>query len=118
MHDGFWVETLPYPGAKELGQAFKDAHKGQDSVSVGLPYASVQIVAKAIEKAGSYESAKVRDAVFGGSFKGTVMGDVTFDAGGICETPLLGLQWMDGKRVPIWPQVGNTLKWIPAWDKR
>jgi len=118
IHDGFWVETLPYPGAKELGQKFRDAHDGQDSVSVGLPYASVQVVAMAIEKAGSYESAKVRDAVFGGTFKGTVMGDVTFDAAGICNTPMLAMQWMDGKRIPIWPSVGNTLLWMPPWDER
>jgi branched-chain amino acid transport system substrate-binding protein len=125
LHDGFWVETLPYPGDAELGQKFRDAHNGQDSVSVGLPYASVQVVAMAIEKAGSYESAKVRDAVFGGTFKGTVMGDLTFDAAGICDTPLLAMQWMNvqangvgAQRIPIWPQVGNTLQWMPPWDQR
>jgi branched-chain amino acid transport system substrate-binding protein len=118
IHDGFWVETLPYPGAADLGKKFRDAHNGQDSVSVGLPYASVQVVKMAIEKANSFESVKVRDAVFSGSFKGTVMGDITFDSAGIAETPLLAMQWMDGKRIPIWPSVGNTLKWIPPWNQR
>jgi branched-chain amino acid transport system substrate-binding protein len=118
IHDGFWVETLPYTGAKELGQKFRDTHNGQDSVSVGLPYASVQVVVQAIEKAGSYESAKVRDEVFGGTFNGTVMGDLTFTEKGICTTPLLALQWMDGKRIPVWPNVGNKLLWLPPWDQR
>jgi branched-chain amino acid transport system substrate-binding protein len=121
MHDGFWVESLPFTGAKELGQAFRDAHNGQDSVSVGLPYASVQVVARAIEKANSFESAKVRDAVFGSTFKDTVVGDISFNwngNSGIGFTPLLGLQWMDGKRIPIWPDVGNKLQWIPPWNQR
>jgi len=125
LHDGFWVETLPYPGAKELGQKFRDDHKGQDSVSVGLPYASVQVVAMAIERAGSWEASKVKAVIFGGSFKGTVMGDVSFDAAGICDTPMLAMQWMNvgangvgAQRIPIIPKVGNTLKWVPPWDQR
>jgi branched-chain amino acid transport system substrate-binding protein len=118
IHDGFWVETLPNPGAAELGQKFRDAHDGKDSVSVGLPYASVQVVVQAIERAGSYEAAKVRDEVFNGSFTGTVMGDLIFDADGICEVPLLALQWMDGERIPVWPDVGNTLQWMPPWNER
>ena len=36
----------------------------------------------AIEKAGSFKSAKVRDAIFGGEFKGTMMGDVKYNAAG------------------------------------
>ena len=112
------METLPNPGAAELGQKFRDAHDGKDSVSVGLPYASVQVVVQAIERAGSYEAAKVRDEVFNGSFTGTVMGDLIFDADGICEVPLLALQWMDGERIPVWPDVGNTLQWMPPWNER
>jgi len=119
IHDGFWADILPYPGAKELGDKFKAAHNGVDSVSIGLPYASVQIVAQAIEKAGSYDSIKVRDAVRGGTFKGTTMGDVTFDAEGICVTPLLAMQWIDGKRMQVWPQVSSyTLQWMPPWNAR
>ncbi len=35
-HDGFWSESFPYPGAKELGAAFTAAHDGATSVSIGL----------------------------------------------------------------------------------
>ena len=80
-HDGFWSEQLGYPGAKELGEAYKADHDGLDSVSIGLFYANVQIMAQAIEKAGSTDPAAVRDAVFGATFAGTTMGDVTYDAG-------------------------------------
>jgi len=118
MHDGFWAETLPYPGAKELGQAFRDAHDGQDSVSIGLPYANVQILAQAIERTGTLDSAKIRDEIFGGVFEGTVMGDITYDDAGLAFTSMLGLQWMDGQRMPVWPPGAFDLQWVPAWDQR
>jgi branched-chain amino acid transport system substrate-binding protein len=119
-HDGFWSEELPYTGAQELGQVYKEAHDGIDSVSIGLYYAAVQIMAAAIEKAGSTEPAAVRDAVFNGSFPGTVIGDVKYDELGVSDIPPLGLQWMDGKRVIIYPTdlATGTLQWFIAWDKR
>jgi branched-chain amino acid transport system substrate-binding protein len=119
IHDGFWAETLPYPGAAELGQKFKDSHGGLDSVSIGLSYANVQIMAQAIEKAGSLNPAKVRDVVYGGSFPGTVNGDVKYDADGTSFTPLLALQWWEGKRMPVYPAIPNwQLKWLPPWSER
>ncbi len=119
VHDGLWAGTLGYPGAKELSDQFKATHGGGDSVTIGLPYASVQVVAMAIERAGSYDSTRVRDTVRGGAFKGTVMGDLDFSADGICVTPLLALQWWNGQRMPVWPQVSTwQLEWMPAWDRR
>jgi branched-chain amino acid transport system substrate-binding protein len=119
-HDGFWSETLPYPGAKELGQAFRDAHNGTDSVSIGLYYAAVQILATAIERAGSTDPAKVRDQVFNGKFPGTVIGDVQYDAKGVSDIPPLGLQWLNQKRVPCYPQslATGTMEWFVPWDNR
>ncbi len=117
-HDAFWSETLPYPGAKELGQAFKDSHNGTDTVSAGLPYASVQITAQAIERAGVFEAAAVRDEVFGGTFTDTVYGDCVFSEAGICDTPMLALQWKGGQRVIVFPDVGNKLELFKPWDAR
>ena len=119
-HDGFWSEDLPYTGAKELGQAYKDAHNGIDSVSIGLYYASVQIMAAAIEKAGSTDPAAVKGQVFNGTFKGTTMGDVTYDAKGVSDISPLGLEWVNQKRVVVYPENMATgkLQWFVAWDKR
>ncbi len=96
------------PGAKELGAAFTASHDGATSVSIGLPYASAQILFTAIERAGVFEPGAVRDKVFGGSFPGTTMGDVTYgtfypDNPGIAHVPLLALQWIDSKRVVVFP---------------
>ena len=117
-HDGFWSEDNGAPGSKELGEAFKAEHDGLDSVSIGLSYASVQIMAQAIMAAGSTDPTAVRDAVFGGTFKGTTMGDVTYTEAGICDVQPYGLWWKDGKRVVYWPDQGN--KWEPfvPWDQR
>jgi branched-chain amino acid transport system substrate-binding protein len=115
IHDGFWAETLPFPGAKELGEKFRKQF-GRDSVSIGLSYANPQILAMAIERAGSLESAKVRDAIFGGEFKGTMMGDVKYNAQGLCYKPLLGLQWWNGQRMPVFPSMPKvwTIKMAPT----
>ncbi len=104
IHDGFWTEKSGAPGAQELGERFREQFK-RDSVSVGLYYANPQILAMAIEKAGSYRSEKVRDAVFGGEFKGTVMGDVKFNDKGLAFKSHIALQWWNGERMPVYPQV-------------
>ena len=115
VHDGFWTENNSKPGSKELGQRFKKQF-GKDSVNVGHHYANPQILAMAIEKAGSLDSAKVRDVVFGGEFKDTVIGDVKFDAKGLAVTDSIALQWWKGERMPVWPPVKSIwkLKMIPV----
>ena len=65
----------------------------------------------AIERAGTIESAKVRDVMFGGAeFKGTVMGDLKFNEKGLCFTPPLALQWWNGERMPVYPPLKNGWK--------
>jgi branched-chain amino acid transport system substrate-binding protein len=119
IHDGFWSASLGYPGAKQLSDQYVAAHNGSDSVSIGLTYASVQVVSMAIANANSLDGLTLRNAVAGHSFKGTTMGDVTFDAAGICETPSVALQWWNGVRQPVWPASSSwTLKWAPPWNQR
>jgi len=108
--DGFWSSKSGAPGAEDLQKRFMKDHKGADSVSIGLYYANVQNFAMAIEKAGSIDSAKVRDAVFGGEFKGTMMGDVKFNEKGLCFKPFIAMQWWDGERMPVYPPVQKVWK--------
>jgi ABC-type branched-subunit amino acid transport system substrate-binding protein len=116
--DAFWSEDQPNPGAKALGEAYKADHKGLDSVSIGLFYSNVQTLAQAFTAAGSTDPAAVRDAVFGGTFKGTVMGDIVYAEDGIANVIPLGLQWLGGKRIVIYPDQGNKMEWFKAWDQR
>ena len=103
VHDGFWSEALPYPGCKELGEAYTASHDGATSVSVGLPYAQVQILAEAIERAGSTDPGAVRDQIWNGTFEGTMIGDITYDEMGVCDILPLLLQWIDAERVLVFP---------------
>jgi branched-chain amino acid transport system substrate-binding protein len=104
VHDGFWSDKFGAPGAKELQGRFVKEF-GRDSVTVGLSYANPQILAMAIEKAGSLNSKKVRDAVFGGKFKGTMMGDVRYNKKGLSFMTPIALQWWNGERMPVYPPV-------------
>ena len=114
IHDGFWSDTVGDPGSKELQERFIKEF-GYDSTSVGLPYSSPQILAMAIERAGTLDPGKVRDQVFGGTFEGTTMGTVKYNKNGIAEMPFLALQWWNGKRMPVYPAKPDiwTLKLRP-----
>jgi len=119
LMDGFWSEDFPYPGAKELGQRYvKDF--GKHSVSIGLYYALCQILWEAIEKAGSLDSAKIRDAVLANEFKGTVMGDVKYGKDQIAVHLSTAHQWWDGYQELAFPimEKGWKVKVMPPWDKR
>jgi branched-chain amino acid transport system substrate-binding protein len=109
IHDGLWAENSGALGAKELGERYKKQLK-KDSVSIGIFYANVQVLAMAIEKAGSLDSAKVRDAVYGSEFKGTVMGNLKFNDRGAATTPCFALQWWNGERMPVYPPAPSVWK--------
>lgn len=119
LSDGFWSEDFPYPGAKDLGQRFYNRFK-RHSLSIGLYYGLAQILWQAIERAGSLDSAKVRAAVAGHEFKGTVMGDAKYDEDGVALCESTGNQWWDGKQMLVYPFVegGWKVRLAPPWDKR
>ncbi|ODU10020.1 MAG: hypothetical protein ABS84_06130 [Rubrivivax sp. SCN 71-131] len=120
LADGFWSPDYTYPGAKQLGERFSTTHKGKSSTSVGMFYANAQVLLKAIEASGSLEPKAVRDAVVGKAFKGTVQGDVSFDANGLALISSTANQWWKGKHMLVYPPVagGWTLKMAPPWDQR
>jgi len=118
--DGFWSEDWPYPKGKEIGERYSKKF-GKRSVAIGLYYASCQILWEAIEKAGSVDSAKVKDAVMTTNFKGTVMGDVKYNPDGTAIFPCAAFQWQDGLQKTVYPferSAGYKVKVAPPWDKR
>ena len=116
---GFWSEYFPYPRAQELGKRFYDKFQKQ-SASVGLWYATPQTLFMAIERAGTLDGAKVRDAVVNNEFKGTTMGDVKYGPDGVASFSPTADQWIDGHLKLIFPSVKGASKVqpAPAWDKR
>jgi branched-chain amino acid transport system substrate-binding protein len=123
VSDGHWAEALGAPGSKELGKKYRDEFgKTKYSVTIGNFYSIVQHLAQAIEAAGSIDNTKVRDVYYSGTFvaKDTTEGDLAFNKDGVAEFPAVALQWMGGKRMPVWPITPEvwTLKLIPPWDER
>jgi branched-chain amino acid transport system substrate-binding protein len=116
--DGFWSEDYPFKGANKLGVCYYKEH-GKYSVSVGMYYALCQILWQAIEKAGTLDSAKVRQAVLDNQFD-TVNGKVDYDERGIALFPLAEFQWWNGKQQVVYPFEYSKLKVkiAPPWDQR
>jgi branched-chain amino acid transport system substrate-binding protein len=117
LTDGFWSESFPYPGAKELGERY-DAQFKKDSVTVGAFYANAQVLFQAIERAGSTDATALHDAIFGHEFKDTVVGDLKFDKTGFALISSVATQWWQGKHRLIYPNGDWTFRPAPAWDKR
>lgn len=117
--DGFWSEDFPHPGAKELGERYFRQYN-KHSVTIGAFYANAQVLLEAIERAGTVDSAAVRNTIAGGTFKGTVIGDLVFDDKGLALIESTANQWFDGKQQLFYPPVegGWTLRLMPSWNER
>ncbi len=116
--DAFWSEDYPFKGAKELGERYTKKF-GDRSVSVGMYYATCQILWKAIEIAGTVDGAKVRQAVLDNTFE-TVNGPAKYDKDGVAIFPVADCQWRDGKQVPVYPLNRAKEKFVvmKPWNKR
>jgi hypothetical protein len=89
------------------------------SIGLSTHVAIAQILFAIIAKAGSYDSAKVRDQVFNGTFKGTVMGHLVFKPNGLALFESTASQWWDAKQNLIYPFMkgGWKLKMMPPWGQ-
>jgi branched-chain amino acid transport system substrate-binding protein len=116
--DGFWSMEFPLPGAKELGERYLKRF-GETSVSVGCAYALAQILWQAIEKAGTLDGKKVRNAVLSSRFE-TVMGPVKYQSNGVATFMSTANQWIDGKQELVYPfkWAKATVKPAPPWGER
>lgn len=119
LFDGFWHEDYPYPGCKELSAKFRKEFN-RPSVSIGIFYATAQILWEAIEKAGTLDGAKVRQTVLTHEFKGTTIGDIKYRPDGTAGVNIGGGQWIDGKQVLVYPFFDGIAKVqvAPPWNKR
>ncbi|MGD8786985.1 MAG: amino acid ABC transporter substrate-binding protein [Phycisphaerales bacterium] len=116
--DGFWSEDYPFPKAKELGECYYKEF-GKHSVGAGMYYAVCQTLWQAIEKAGTLDSAKVRQAVLDNEFN-TVMGKVDYDERGIALFTPACFQWWEGNQQIVYPFEYSKfkIKVAPPWDSR
>jgi len=121
LSDGNWDEFWVYPGNKELRSDYLKKFKGVKSIgiAVGSAYAAGQVLANAIERAGTLDRDKIRDALAQTDMM-TVKGPVKFRKNDTAEVVYGLRQWQNGEQKTIWPpDVANAKLLIaPPWKDR
>ena len=125
-----WTEALRYNGSdpwktpKAFGDAFHTKHPDYKVIPYQVAESAVAVIAyqKAIEKAGSLDPSKVRDALAAMDLS-TFYGRVKFDSRGVNTfKPMAVEQYQpDGNKYTVWPaDVAEkaALYPMPPWDKR
>jgi branched-chain amino acid transport system substrate-binding protein len=115
-----WQHGEKFPGVEELNAAYEAEFGRPADLLTGPAYSCVQIIAAAIEKAGTLDRAAVRDAIAATDME-TVIGPVTFneDGTGNVLNPLI--QWQSGKLELVWPEEHATAEFLypaPPFDQR
>ncbi len=102
----YWDPSFPYPGAKELAQAFEKDSGQSWSQHIADSYTAAKVLLDAISRAGSTDKQKVNAAIG--------QTDATYPVGPVKFTDhvsVLGLacvQWQNGKTVVVWPSNRST----------
>lgn len=98
-----WHPEMPYPGAKEYYNAYYEKY-GKPPALIGnaLSYAICQIWEQAIEKTGTLDRFKLKEALDKEVFE-TIVGYVKFTRGVNYETVHLIMQVQNGKYEIVWP---------------
>jgi branched-chain amino acid transport system substrate-binding protein len=125
-----WTESLKYEGddpwktPKAFDEAFRAKYPNYKTTPYQVAESAAAIVAyqRAVEKAGTLEPTKVRDALASIDMM-TYFGRIKFDARGVnVYKPMAVEQYQaDGKKYTVWPQEvaeKPPLYPMPAWDKR
>ena len=98
-----WHPGLNFPGVNELNDKYKAKFGTVAHVATGPAYASIQVVADAIERAGALDRSKIRDAIAASDMM-TVFGQVKFnDRGQRIDSPPVVIQWQSRAMEMVWP---------------
>jgi branched-chain amino acid transport system substrate-binding protein len=98
-----WHHAENFPGVEELNAAYQAEFGRPADLLTGPAYACVQILADAIERAGTLDRDAIRDAIAATDMT-AVIGPVTFneDGTGNVLNPLI--QWQYGNLELVWPE--------------
>jgi len=115
-----WNHVLKFPMVKELNETYLAKKSYLPDGQVGAGYCLVQILADAIEKAGTLDREKIRDAIASNKFT-TVMGPIKFNPDGTASGLIYFCdQYQNQKDELVWPlDLASKLPAItPPWSKR
>lgn len=103
-----WHPALGYPGTEAVNQRhIEEVGRPADPV-VGSAYALIEILADAIERAGTLDHDTVRDAIAATDGLETIIGPITFRENGTAEVPNPLMQRVGGAIELIWPAESAT----------
>lgn len=111
--------ALPFPGNKEFNEKYR-ALRGVDYNFAGAAYSCIQILVDAIERAGTLDRDKIRDAIAATDMM-TVQGPIKFKPTGKPIIIQCLLQWQDGEFRLVWPsEYAEVPFFYPAtpWKER
>jgi branched-chain amino acid transport system substrate-binding protein len=97
-----WNPAVHFPGAAEMAQRFQEKFGQPAQATSGPAYAAVQVLADAIQRAGSLDRAAIRDALAATDLM-TVIGPVKFNPDGTARVTNVINQWQNGQQVVVWP---------------
>jgi len=118
-----WSPQMKFEGVifknnQEFVKAFTDKFGYEPDYHNASGVADVVIYKDAIERAGTLDREKVRDAIAATDL-GTIYGHVVFSENGQIKGTSVVLQNLDGRIFQVYPSLGKQAVYpIPPWDKR
>jgi branched-chain amino acid transport system substrate-binding protein len=118
---GGWHHRVKYPGVDKLNAEYQSKVGRPADIQTGPAYASIQIVAAAVEKAGTLDTTKIRDAIAATDMM-TVIGKVKFRPNGTLIDPCPAVvQWLAGSQKLLSPKEFSEATFVypmPAWKDK
>lgn len=103
-----WHPGLGFPGTEEVNARHIEEEGRPADPVVGSAYALVEILADAIERAGTLDHEEVRDAIAATDGLETIIGPITFREDGTAPVPNPLMQRAGGAIELIWPAEAAT----------
>jgi len=115
-----WHHSIRFPGAAALNAKHQQRLGRPADVIVGPAYACVQIVANALQRAGTLDTTAIRNAMATTNLQ-TVEGPVRFRPDGTGIVPTVFVQWQAGQQQLVWPKDLGAVPFVypaPSWRAR
>ncbi len=113
-------KVLGHPGMQEYIDRYEKRFHEKPNYHAGSAYGALQVTEAALDKAGSFDNDKLRDALASIEVT-TVFGHYKVDARGMNNHEGLTFQILRGQRHVVWPEKWAETKAelpMPPWSKR
>jgi branched-chain amino acid transport system substrate-binding protein len=115
-----WHPSETFPGVTEMVAHHQEKYGKPAQATTGPAYAAMQILADALQRAGTLDREAIREAIATTDMT-TVIGPVQFNPDGTAEVLTVVNQYQNGKQILIWPPEQATATVLyPAtpWQER